>query len=232
MSATEQPGVVEALRAAWPQARAFLVALHLVAITLMALPAPGGGMQRSAWADPTVQAEFDVWYARLAGVGAPVGDRAEFEDRLFEFAQSFMKARGQVLEPFVPYYRYFGTYQSWRMFVAPHTHPARMHVEIRVDGEWQPVYVERSAEHQWLGWQLDQDRFRSAVFRYSWRPYRKVYRQFVDWLAVQALRDFPEATDLRVRFYKAKSPSPEQVKRGDIPKGRFEMAEVRKLRSP
>lgn len=223
--------MIEALRGAWPQARAFLVALHLVAITLMALPAPGGGMQRSAWADPTVQAEFDAWHARLVAAGAPVGTRAAFEDDLFEFAKAFMDKRNASLEPFVPYYRYFGTYQSWRMFVAPHTHPARMHVEIRVDEAWQPVYVERSGEHQWLGWKLDQDRFRSAVFRYSWKPYRKQYRQFVDWLAVQARRDFPDATQLRVRFYKVRSPSPEQVRTGTQPEGRFEMAEVRDLRS-
>ena len=43
---------------AWAHIRTLFIAVHLLAITLMALPAPSGGMSRSAWKDPTVQAEF------------------------------------------------------------------------------------------------------------------------------------------------------------------------------
>ena len=39
-------------------ARAVFVAYHIVAITLQALPAPAGGMSRTAWKEPTVQGEI------------------------------------------------------------------------------------------------------------------------------------------------------------------------------
>ena len=103
---------------------ALLVAAHLLAITLQALPAPGGGMSRSTWKDPTVQAEFDAWRVRLNGWGWD-GTTAQLEDQLWDFAKGFMERRDQVLTPFKPYYKHAGTTQAWRMFVAPHRYPAR-----------------------------------------------------------------------------------------------------------
>jgi hypothetical protein len=42
----------------WPHIRTVLVTLHLIAITLLALPAPEGGMDRQSWQNPTVQEEL------------------------------------------------------------------------------------------------------------------------------------------------------------------------------
>lgn len=196
---------------AWPQVRAALIALHLVAITLMALPAPVGGMNRKAWAEPTVQAELDAWAARL-GV-----DRDTFEDQLWDVASAVMTVRTAALKPFRPYYRLCGTHQSWRMFVAPHVYPSRLQVRVRTGKDWQTVYEVRSAEHAWHREQLDTDRMRSAVFRYGWTTYEPTYRQFAKWLADQALADFPDADEVQVRFVKARTPTPEQARAGEEP---------------
>ena len=116
-------------RAWWPHLRAALVVAHLTAITLMAMPAPVGGLDRRTWKDPTVQAEFAVWRARLGALGVERTPKA-FEDDLFRVAKGLVDVRDEVLAPFQPYYRWCGTWQSWRMFVAPHTHPSRMRVEV------------------------------------------------------------------------------------------------------
>lgn len=216
----------EVVGAAWPHVRAWLVAAHIFAVVGMALPSPGGGMNKGAWKEPTVQAEFAAWRGRLEALGY-VTTPEIFEERLWVVAKAAMSGRDKILAPFDPYYQYCGTYQSWRMFVAPHTFPSRMHVDVLVSGIWKPVYVERSGEYQWLAWQLDQDRFRSAVFRFSWKQYRKQYREFANWLAMQAGRDFPEATKVRVRFWKAPSATPEQARAGVVPEGAWVFEEVR-----
>lgn len=215
-------------RVVGPHVRAALIALHLFAITAMALPAPGGGMNRRAWDDPTVQAEFKAWNQRLGAIGMHRSE-ADFEDDLYAFAVRFMAVREDVLWPFTPYYRYCGTIQSWRMFIAPHMFPERMHIDVKIDGTWSEVYVERDPDKRWLATLFDQDRFRSLFFRYSWPGFRGPYLSFVDWLGDQARRDYPNATDLRVRFWKAPSPTPEQARSGRLPRGAWDDVVERSL---
>lgn len=202
------------------QVRTALVLLHVLAISLMALPAPAGGMSKSAWKEPTVQAEFVSWRGRLAAIGVELTPE-EFEDNLWTFASGVMEVRSVVLAPFEPYYDYFGTWQSWRMFVAPHTYPANLHIDVRVDEEWKPVYVGRSAEHAWMRDFFDHDRVRSAVFRYSWKKYSSTYRAFTKWIARRAAVDFPEADKVRVRYFRTQTPSPEQTLADEEPEGSF-----------
>lgn len=198
---------------------AIAVALHLLAISLQAFPAPGGGMRKAAWKNPTVQGEFAAWTTRLNGLGVEV-TQPELEEWLWTFAVEFMSVRGQVLAPFQPYYRYAGTGQSWRMFSAPHRHPSKLQISVRVDSEWRLVYESRSVEHDYLGTLLDHDRMRSIVFRYAWSSYRSSYKRFAKWVARRAARDFPEASDVRLEFVRYRTPSPEEVRSGDIPKGK------------
>jgi hypothetical protein len=214
--------------AAWPHLRAFLIAAHVVAIVLMALPAPGGGMNRASWADPTPQAEFKIWNSRLGAVGYELSDK-EFEDRLWDLAVEFMKVRDGVLDPFDPYYRWCGTYQSWRMFVAPAIFPDRLWIEVHENGEWKPVFVERSWTYTWLWVQLGQDRMRSATFRYAWKPYKKTYVQFADWIAAQAARDFPNADKVRTKYEQGASPTPQQARAGIEPETSFVSVQTRDL---
>ena len=57
-----------------------------------------------------------------------------------------------------------------------------------------------SPEHRWLAHHFERDRFRAALNLYAWGLYPETYEQFVDWLAAEAKRDFPNATRLRVGF--------------------------------
>lgn len=175
------------------------VSLHLVAVTLGAFPSAAGGLNRSAWRDPTVQAEFAAWSARLAGWG---GSPAELEQQLWRLAVGWEAGRSWVLAPFQPYYRWCGTWQSWKMFVAPHTHPTALRIEVERGGAWWLAYVERSADADWLARKLDHDRFRSVVFRAGWPHYQPLRQHLAAWAARQAAADFPDATRVRLSFWK------------------------------
>ena len=198
----------------WPHQRAVLITTHLFAVAAQAFPAPSGGMTRSTWKQPTVQAEFAAWRERLAGMGIEV-TAEEFEEQLWNVAKSYMDVRREILAPMRHCYLYAGTWQSWRMFVAPHRFPGRLHIDIEQDGVYRPVYVGRSNEHTWLREVFDHDRMRSATFRYAWRKYRRTYRELGKWVAVQAARDFPEADKVRLQFYRYETLSPEAARAGD-----------------
>ena len=125
----------------WEHIRGVLILVHILAICLMALPAPQGGMRKDAWKEPTVQDEIMALSERLNSLGYE-NTPEELEAELWVLATDVISIRKQVLRPFDPYARYMGTQQSWRMFVAPHRYPARLHVEIRRPGEdWELVSI-------------------------------------------------------------------------------------------
>lgn len=200
--------------------RAAFIVFHCTALFLMAFPAPGGGMRRSTWEEPTVQGEFKAWTERVNGWGWDI-TQDELEDELWDVAVVYMEGRGKVLKPLRPYYKYTGTTQSWRMFVAPHRYPAKLEIHVKQDGDWVLVYRQNDDDADWMAQQLDFDRWRSAMFRFSWSPYKKQYKTFRSWVAQHAVDDFPDATHVRTRFYKYKTPSPEQVKNDQIPEGKY-----------
>ncbi len=207
------------MSAPWPMTahlRGLLVALHVLAVTLAALPSPEGGMNRGAWTDPTVQAEFAAWRGRLAALGIELSAE-ELEDRLWTLAQGWMAARKASLAPFAPYYRHMGTAQPWRMFVAPHTHPSRLHIELLEGEEWRTLYIARDPRHRWKAELLDHDRMRSALFRYAWPGYRRSWEELGRWLADRAAEEFPAGARLRLFFTRARTPSPEEARRGVRP---------------
>lgn len=197
--------------------RAALIALHVFAITALALPSAGSGLNRKAWNNPTVQEEFAQWSERLGTLGIALPPD-ELQDVAYAFASSWNTVQSTAVAPFKPYYRHFGTYQSWRMFVAPHRYPARLHVDIDRGEGWEPLYVARSEVHTWRRRQLDQDRLRSAIFRYGWRK-NAAYTAFGRWLAARAAEDFPDARRMRTRFFVYKTLPPEQVRAGVEPEG-------------
>ena len=208
--------------------RVALVLFHVIAIFIMAFPAPGGAMKRAAWKDPTVQEEFAAWTGRLNGWGVDLSQE-ELEDELWKVAVQYTEARTAVLSPLKPYYRYTGTTQSWRMFVAPHRFPAKLEIHVKVDGDWQAAYIARDPEHDWQSSALNHDRFRSAIFRFSWSSYAKTYRSFQTWVGTRAAVDFPEATHVRTRFQKYKTASPKQVKTDTRPPAKVILERVQPL---
>jgi hypothetical protein len=213
-----------AMKGAWPHLRGLLVALHVIAVLLMAFPAPGGGMNRSAWKDPTVKAELSIWQERLAGLGIGEGwTYDEFEQELWDFARAFTGARASVLAPFEPYHRWCGTRQSWRMFVAPHMHPARLVIRVRAADTgggtegWTVVYRQLDGDANWQEKSFESDRFRSVLFRYPWKAYRRSWAQLSLWIRDRAAEDFPSATHVDMAWHKARTPTPAERQAGVQP---------------
>jgi len=215
----------------WPHLRAVLVVLHVSVLTFQALPSVGGGLSRQAWRTPTVQGEFRAWSARLQRLGFDVS-LSELEDQMWDFAVAYEQGRRTVLRPFRPDLEYSGTYQSWRMLVAPHRFPGRLHIDVDRGEGWQPLYVARSDEHGWRrGW-LDHDRFRAAIFRYAWKHYRRSRTQFTEWIADRVAEDFPDAERVRVSFMRFRTPSPEEVRSGAPVEEERELINVRRVNRP
>lgn len=212
----------------WPQVRGVLVALHVAAVIAMATPSAESGMKRSAWKDPTVQEEFRAWNARFAAVGWRM-TQDQLEERLWTFATRYEALRSAVVRPFERYGRYVGANQSWRMFVAPHRYPTRLHIDLEENGVWRPIYIERSPDATWNREALDHDRMRSAIFRFGWSQYKRSYEAFADWVARRAALDFPDATRVRVRMYKVQSPTAREVLEDREPVGRFQQERIVKL---
>lgn len=201
--------------------RAAFVLFHIVAIMLLAIPdAAGPAANRSAWKNPTVQNELASYAESLSSLGVEMS-KEDFEEHVWNLAQTWTAWMVAVREPLSPYTDYAGVRQRWRMFVAPHRHPATLHIELEDNGQWRPIYVARSSEHTWRGRQLDQTRARSMLFRYAWREYRGHYRRFAQYVARWAAQDFPNATKVRVRWYGFRTPSPEEVKEDRVPPGEF-----------
>ncbi|MEN0068312.1 MAG: hypothetical protein AAGA48_39700 [Myxococcota bacterium] len=215
----------------WAHLRAVLVVLHLFAITFQALPSVGGGLSRSAWRTPTVQGEFQAWSTRLQSLGFSI-TLTELEDQLWDFAVGYEQGRRAILRPFLPYLRYCGTWQTWRMFVAPHRFPGRLEIEIDRGQGWETIYVARSDEHEWRRTWLDHDRFRAAVFRYAWKHYRKGRTEFTAWVSRQVGEDYPDAKRVRVSFLRYRTPSPEEVRAGTPIEEKRVLKNVRKVVRP
>lgn len=203
---------------------AIAIALHLIAVILKALPAPEGGMNREDWKNPTVKAEFASWNSMLRHVGW-TGTQAELEEHLWVLAKGTMNIRNKLLEPFDLYYHYVGADQNWRLFVAPHMYPSQLHIDIMEHGEWKSVYRPfGEKEQRWQANLLENGRFRPSIFRYAWPRYKKQYTAFAVYLAKQAARDFPQATEIQVQWWNYASPSPEQVRNGTEIRGSYKNA--------
>ena len=209
--------------------RAAFVVFHLGAIFVMAFPSPGSATKKSAWSDPTVQAELRAWSARLQGLGRDTSP-AQLQDNLWDFVVRYDAARDLIMDPLRPYFRYTCTPQSWRMFVAPHRYPARLEILVEEQGVWRPVFVARSKEHTWQARALEHSRFRGAQFRFSWRAYRSQYKSFLLWARDRAQRDFPDATRVRTQLVKYRTLSPEEVLAGVQPEETVMLVQERRLR--
>jgi hypothetical protein len=211
MSSRQRPTSV-----CWLHLRAVLVALHVVVVVAVAVPAPQGGMDRRAWNEATVQAEFAAWGTRLRAVGVPWTD-ATLQEHLWNFAAAYMAIRQTVLAPAQPYTRYLGTGQSWRMFVAPHRTPSRLEVAVKENDAWRVIYLQTRPGADWSESLLEHDRTRSVLFRYAWPAYRGRHKRLSTWLARRAVSDLPEASHVRVRWLRQRTPSPAEARSGKQP---------------
>lgn len=213
----------------WPNLRAVLVLFHVITVIVLGFPAPAGVTDRSSWNDPSVKDEMRIAASRARAIGFDWTDK-EFEDVMFNLAKKYNNVRGWVLKPFKPYAAYCGVRQSWRMFSAPHRYPTRLHIDLEQGDEWVPIYVGRSDEYDWMRKRFDHHRLRRIAFLHGWKKYRRSYRGFTKWVAREAARDFPKAKRIRVRQFKQKSQSPEDVAAGKVHTGKFQNQRIQTLK--
>ncbi|RLB53950.1 MAG: hypothetical protein DRJ42_10480 [Deltaproteobacteria bacterium] len=191
----------------WRHARAAFVLFHFAAVLLLSVPASSAMRDISAWRAPHAQRDLAAWAARANALGIDV-TQPEFERALWDFAGSYLETRAIVIRPFALYAHYSGALQGWSMFASPQTEPVWLTIDV-TDGEaYRTVYRERSAEHAWMRRELDHNRVRKLEGRLGRGAYDDHYRGLVEWLAVRAARDFPDAVRLRARVERRRTPEP------------------------
>lgn len=217
----------------WPVVRAVLVGYHVLALVVLSFPTPPSGMQRSAWENPTVQNEFKLWAERLSALGWEMSAR-ELDWMLWGFSKKYVAGREKVAAPFDGYATYGGVRQSWRMFVAPQRYPVRIEVSVRQGaGAWRKVYESRSEEHRWLSHVFEKYRMRRVVFATAWEKEGRQFKMLCDWIAGQAARDFPAATEVQIRQIRYRTPAPEEALAGKTSlEDKVLLRESRKLKRP
>ncbi len=213
-------GLPRRLRALGPHLVAGAVLWHAVALVLDASPDTSSGLRRQAWKEATVQAEFHA-YAAMLGMDEPV-----FEEKLWSFAVGWNTARARVIGPFHRYLGWVHSQQSWQMFVAPHTTPSRLQIqEMDSAGEWQTLFEERDPDHTWMEPAFGTERMRASVFRWSWPGYEAELKRGCQALATLRFTQSPTPA-VRCHFYRAPSPSPQQVLDDAIPEGTWVREQV------
>lgn len=200
---------------AWRQFRAFFVLFHILAITLAASPSPAAGMNRKAWAEPTVQREFKDWAQRF-GLEAKV-----FENGLWDLAVGFLSVRKGVMSPFNPYIEATGADQNWQMFVAPHTTPTRMYIDVHTPGTWTVVFRERDPEARWNAEAFELERLRAAIFRWGWPNYAEAWTKACKAFSGRLFAERADIDAVRCKMERVRSPSPAEVQAGTIDPGKF-----------
>lgn len=209
-------------RAYWPHVRAGLVLAHIMVMLALSTPDLGGTLSRKAWKRPTVQLELEAWADKLGR------DPAELEEQLWGVATTYGEWRQKALRPVQPYSDYFGVRQRWRMFAAGQRVPARYEIDAKIDGKWEPIYRSRSDELDWRRNLFDNDRMRAYMYKATWPHNRKRYRWLCNWVAREVPKDYPDATKIRVRRWRYKTPPPELADKK--PKGKYEGKCVRKVK--
>ncbi len=202
--------------------------VHLVVIFVVAFPAPVGGLDRTLWKDPTAQQEFASW-AKFFHVAEP-----DFEEFLYQAAVKYMNGRDVIMGPFVQYVAWTGCDQPWRMFVGPQRFPSRLQVQVHRASKpadtWETLFLERDPAAAWHAELFGQERLRSQIFRWAWPNFSDEYQQGCAYFARLEFSEESDAAEVRCRFWRTQSPSPEQVRSHTEPRGSW--ADVRTIGRP
>lgn len=213
----------------WDHTRAILVTAHLLAITLLALPAPGRVTEKQL-RDPALKEVFADWRGVLASFGVALSQE-ESEQLAMTAANAFMDTRAELLRPMQPYFKWTGTRQSWQMFGYLNRTPARLRIELQTPGEgWRDLYVARSSEADWRRGQFDGERWRGMINAHSWKRNRHGFRRLADWISCRAAEDFPEATAIRMSMVQVRLPEAHKLRElGAVPEIGSYWTELRQL---
>ena len=200
------------MRRWWPHGRALLIALHLLAVFLLALPASNRLSDQRYWHEPAQQAGLRSWAGRL---GMP---KEELQTFLWDLSQSYVKTRRRLVWPFLIYADYSGARQGWTMFANPRRTTGRFDIEIETEGQWHAVYNRRSDALDWKQWQFEHNRVRKLIGRLINRPHQPAYNEFSRWIARSLAAEFPRATRARIRLITWKTLGPAERRAGEAVK--------------
>lgn len=177
--------------------RAALLALVLAVHGYLALPIPGK-VSEASFKHPIADEELARWSGILSGVGI---ERTpdELKVELIERFGGLAEARKESIKPIRPLLRLTGTGQAWGLFTYPNSFPHTMHIQLQVDGQWRPLYLPLDPEHDWNKRLFVFRRIR-GVYDDNANNARQSYDNFVDWVALMALREHPEASAVQVHY--------------------------------
>ena len=205
----------------WPQLRALLVALHLLAVVLLSLPQPHRVLDQRGWRSENARHDLEQWSARLSQLGFDYTPQTLARD-LWDLSVAYVEVYKHLAEPFLIYARTLHLYQGWTMFATPQKHPAEFHVDIRQRGEWTPIYRPHSALYDFAGPTFRHNRLRKQFGRFARALHFGSYEGIAYYTARRAALAFPQADSIRVRLYRYQTLEPEAVRAGKIPEGRYD----------
>jgi len=210
---------------AWPQVRAALVALHVLSLVVLSLPTEGAIHNRARWQTANARADLRQMAERLSTWGYETDER-RLTQSLWSLGSAYLLIQRPLAWPFVHYAKLSGCRQGWQMFASPQRHPAELHVDLELDGRWQPIYRPHSDEYTWNRQHFEHNRFRKFLGRFARGFFRSHYDEASHFIATKAAREHPEATRVRVQLYRYSSLPPERVRVGEQPKGRYQHPRV------
>jgi hypothetical protein len=196
----ENRAILARMPARWPQVRAVLVTLHIVAVALVALPAPSGSSRLISVDDPRFASEVHPW-ARLFHLSDE-----EFAGKAAAVRGAWVAARARVVHPFEEYLSLVGAQQPWHMFSTPQRVPVRLLIEARAgDGEWQ--WISGVPAGRWRPSLFRNERMRSLVNNVQHNGYWPLAERLCERLSADLFADEPAWREARCRVVAAPSPS-------------------------
>ena len=184
--------------------RAIFILLHLFAINIVAFPTPRGNLGAKHVQKPDVQESIKLWHKLLLYETFTGRDKDEFSKDIVAVGHWLVDGQKALTEPFLPYYKYAGTRQSWQMFGYVQHSSGHLHIEIQENDQWRPLYVDLDSDHQWQGALINQERSRAMRSLFAQKQYFERYKRFSEWLSIKAFEAYPQAQAVKV-FYEMQS---------------------------
>jgi len=194
--------------------RGVLVALHLLAVSMLGLPEPQ--VDPDDLKSPAVQLWFDRTTRQLTSLGLDVSREQVVEQSVY-WGRVWLDVERTALAPARAYASVTGTWQSWRMFGEVPQESAVLFIEAKVKNRWVKIHSVRFGDATWRPLFWDQERTRSFVNQFTHKKARSGYDRLAKYLAAPLAEDFPEATMFRMGLQVIKFPDPAELREtGDV----------------
>lgn len=205
----------------WPHLRTLFIAFHALAIVALSFPTSRVLLNQSGWESENTKNELVRWSERLNGLGVATTPE-ELEQTVRRQVARYLGVHAVITAPFAQYARWTGAIQGWAMFASPQRHPAELHIDILEGSTWRPIYRPHSAEHDFWGPRFRHNRMRKQLGRFARTFHVGTYDRLARFVAREAALAYPQARTIRVQLWRYATLSPEAVRAGQTPTGRYE----------